>query len=303
MGSIYLFYKLVKMTDRSPQQDIMARRFKTPIALILAVIALQFSGCGGSSSPPAPPSVRHFVLYQANGWKGVLVVNGIPVDLMVSPQGGIPITEWTQTGANEVAVLVQSDESTRDPFQFQVFAGTAVDGSDMKALGPPVAIAVPVGPDNTTTGATTFQAPPRADWPWQRATIVSEPTPQDAQEITTIFQRFCNAFTNKNIDEVLSVLSTSSAIKSRALGITEEKARQNDTELLQKIFATSGNVYVIKAENAQMRNFGRGVIIFPKALDGSMHLLHIEDKTDPKKSYIFDFISLCKIDGKWVRVN
>jgi hypothetical protein len=233
----------------------------------------------------------------------VLVVNGIPVDLILSPSGGIPITEWTQSGENEVEVVVQSQPDTREPFQFQVCSATTPDGKDIKPEANPVQIPVPPPPHDTTKGTTVFQAAPRDPWVWQNAAIIDQLTEQDQQEINNIFLRFCNAFLKKDVNEVLAVTETGSTIKARALGLTVEQARTNDRNVLEQIFANAANIHVINPSAAQVRPFRRGVMIFPTQLDGSMHLVYIDTNTEPKQNYIFDFLTLCKIDGKWVRVN
>lgn len=285
----------------------MVRRTPIALTLILALAAIpMFSGCGDSSSS-TPPSVRHLIIYQPQGvWRGILIVNGIPVQLLNNPQGGpVSITEWVQSGANEVAIIAQCDDFTQVPFQFQVFSYTMADASDAKPLGNPVGIAPPAGGSAESAAAVaSFQAPPRDPWPWEKATVLTgPPSDQDTIEINAVFKQFCDAFTNKNVDSVLNVLSTGTSIKHRTLGITQEQARNNDAEMLKKIFAESGGVYTIKPELAQLRPFARGVMISPQQIDGSMHLLTIENKVDVAKSNVFDFMTLCKIDGKWVRVN
>lgn len=283
----------------------MVRHSITGIASVLLLVALgaQISGCGkGKETVPTPPAVRHVLLYKAGGWKGVLAVNGIPVDLIMSPEGAIPITEWTQTGQNELAIVAQKEADTKEPFQFQVCTATSPDMKDIKPDSAPVAIPVPTdGP--AAIGSAAFQAPPRDEWPWQKAVALENITPDDQKEIQDVFMRFCLAFQNRNVDDVLNVITVGSKIKAQALGITYEQARANDRAMLEKIFANATNINIINPNDAQVRPFARGVMVFPVNLDGSMHLVNIDDKNDPNNSYIFDFLTLCKIDGKWVRVN
>lgn len=280
----------------------MALRTQTTAILLALLTGMgHLSGCG-DAPPPPPPAVKHMVLFQAPGWKGVAVVNGIPIGLIGGGQGGIPITEWTQTGNNEVAVVVQNDPNVIEPFQFQMATYSAQDASDIKALTQAVVVSPP--PEGQAgAGMVSFQAPPREDWPWQRAMPVAELTDQDQREIQVVFDRYCNAYKTRNVEELLNVMSTRAAIKGRAIGLKPEDARRNDATELQRLLAAHNEVFVIESTQALVRPFGKGVIIYPMTLDGSLHLIYINNKINPNESFAIDSFTLCKIDGQWVQVN
>lgn len=252
---------------------------------------------------PAPSGpLKYALIYKAPGWAGIAVMNGIPVTLFGGMDGAIPVTEWTQNGDNEVWVVAQAAEGTKDPMQFQIASSVSDNYSNLRPEAPPGTIPVP---DKTglMRAAVHFKSNNTAEFVWQKAATVDPLSTEDQKAITDYCEKFLQAFRDKNRDAVLELSTTVSSIKAKSMGISMDQAKANDSKLLDDVFANAADIKVIDKTGIQVRTLPRGVIVFPSKVDGVTHLVSITDKTDPKRSLNFDAVVLCKIDGQWIRVN